>query len=53
MPSIPRIDVAIPTVAAGIPRPPVKMNGREIGDELRAVERKSIHKLVNAPSWKS
>lgn len=52
MPSIPRIEVAIPTVDAGIPRPPVKENGREFvcASEAwkRGVDRKSIQMLANA-----
>ena len=33
MPSMPRMEVATPTVAAGMPRPPVKRKGRETGEE--------------------
>jgi hypothetical protein len=55
IPSIPNIEVASPTVAAGIPRPPVKVNGRETGESgaERGVERKSDQRFVNAPRWKS
>ena len=59
MPIIPRIDVAIPTVDAGMPRPPVKRNGRSRRWGLdseglwRGVERNSDQILVKAPRLKS
>lgn len=34
MPIMPRIEVARPTVCGGMPRPPVKVNGRDWGGEL-------------------
>lgn len=54
MPKTPKIDVATPTVAADMPRPPVNIHGKDrdvvsFGDE-RGEERKSVHMLVNAPS---
>lgn len=47
---MPRMEVAKPTVDAGIPRPPVKMNGREPVSvlESRGVERKRDQRLPNA-----
>ena len=47
--------VARPTVAAGMPRPPVKVRGREVGEvgEERGVERKRDQRFVKAPRWKS
>lgn len=53
MPIMPRMDVATPTVAAGMPKPPVKTKGstRLNVDSLsrkRGVERKRVHRLVNA-----
>ena len=55
MPRKPRMEVASPTVVAGIPRPPVKKNGRDMVDSagLRGVERNSDHRFVKEPSWKS
>ena len=49
------MDVAKPTVAAGIPRPPVKTKGRdrESSEVGRGVERKSDQIFVKAPRWKS
>lgn len=51
IPRTPRIEVATPTVAAGIPRPPLNLKGRErldVASSERGVERKRDHKLPNA-----
>lgn len=54
---MPKAEVARPTVEAGMPRPPVKTHGRDcaaVSSRVdRGLERKSVHKFVNAPSWKS
>jgi hypothetical protein len=47
------MEVASPTVEAGIPRPPVKWNGREEELVERGVERKRDQRFVKAPRWKS
>jgi hypothetical protein len=54
---MPRTEVARPTVAAGMPRPPVKIHGRDstavsLGVD-RGLDRKRVHRLAKAPSWKS